>query len=59
MGKPLVRIAEEFNTDPAAIVDACERMSVPRPSAGHWSRPALGKSEPQPPSGRRRARRKS
>lgn len=46
--RPIVKIAEEFSTHSSAIVDACERMGVPRPTAGHWSRVSLGRPDARP-----------
>lgn len=45
---PLTRLAVEFNTTSAALVSACEALDVPRPTAGHWQRVALGKDSPRP-----------
>jgi hypothetical protein len=34
---PISKLAPMWNTKPANIVDACNRMNIPRPGSGHWA----------------------
>jgi hypothetical protein len=34
---PLSKLAELWQTKPADIINACEKMNIPRPEPGHWT----------------------
>ncbi len=46
--KPTAHIARDLAVSTAVVIKACNRLSVPRPSTGHWVKVEHGQTPPRP-----------
>lgn len=46
--KPVTTIAKELGVSTATVIRECERMRVPRPTSGHWTKLEHGKAPARP-----------
>ena len=46
---PISHLAKRWGVSSTQVVDACQKLNVPRPASGHWTRLALGQVLPPTP----------
>jgi len=47
--EPMSRVAVRFGVSDVTLRRICERHEIPRPTPGHWSKLAYGKTIERPP----------
>ena len=45
--EPLGKIAKRFNISPSEITKACNKLEIPKPEQGHWTKIDLGRQIPK------------